>query len=188
MLIKIVIALVILIAAFLVVAALQPSAFRVERSATMSASPAIVFSQVNDLHKFQGWSPWARLDANCKTTYEGPPAGAGAAFSWDGNSQVGNGRMTITESQAPSLVRTRLDFEKPFKATNYAEFKFTPQGDQTLVTWSMVGQKNFICKAIGLLMSMDKMCGGQFEQGLSNMKQIVEAEAKTTPLPVAAAS
>jgi hypothetical protein len=134
-----------------------------------------VFEQVNDLQKFQDWSPWAKIDPQYKVTYDGPPAGSGASFAWAGNRQVGEGRMTVIESRPSELVRFRLEFLKPFKTTNTAEFDFKSAGNQTEVTWSMSGKNNFIFKAVGLFMDSDKMVGGQFEQGFANLKSVVEA-------------
>lgn len=166
------------VAFFLVFVATRPPEFRVERSAAISGPPDVVFDQVNDLHKWEAWSPWAKMDPNAKTTYEGPPAGVGAAFSWAGNGKVGEGKMTIIESRAGELVRFRLDFLKPFKGTNEAEFTFKPQGEKTLVTWSMQGRRNFMMKLFGLFMNCDKMIGCQFEKGLADMNAVVEAETK----------
>lgn len=178
-------AVVVLILGFLVVVAMQPPDFRVERKATIPARPAEVFAQVSDLHKWQAWSPWERLDPQLKRTYSESAAGTGASYAWVGNRNVGEGRMTITECRPNELVRIKLEFFKPFKATNTAEFTFQPQGDnQTLVTWSMYGPKNFFAKALHLLISMDKMCGGQFEQGLTNLKSAVTGNTSPSPAAV----
>ena len=155
MLTKIVIGVVVVIGVFAVVVAMRSSDFRVERSAVVSAPAPVVFAQVNDLHNWDAWSPFAKLDPAAKQTFEGPRAGTGAAFAWAGNKQVGEGRMTITESRPNKLVRFRLDFLKPFAVTNTAEFTFTPRGDQTEVTWSMSGRQNFMAKAFCMFMSMD---------------------------------
>ncbi|MSU69418.1 MAG: polyketide cyclase [Opitutaceae bacterium] len=178
MLKKILIALAVIIAGFLIIVALQPADYRVARSATISAPPAVVFAQVNDLHKWQEYSPWAKLDPAAKNTFEGPPAGTGAVFAWAGNADVGEGRMTITESRPDNLVRFKLDFVKPFASTATAEFAFQPAGNQTAVTWSMSGRKNFVSKAVCLFMNMDKMLGGDFEKGLANLKLLSEAATK----------
>jgi hypothetical protein len=178
MIAKILIALAVLIVVFLIVAAFQPEDFRVERSITISAPAALAFDQVNDLHKWQEMSPYAKLDLATKYTFTGPSAGPDAALAWVGNSKVGEGKMTITESRPNELVKMRLDFEKPFKSTCEAEFTFKPAGDQTTVMWGMSGKKIFVTKAMGLIMSMDKMVGGQFEEGLANLKTIAEAKAK----------
>lgn len=154
--------------------AMQPAAFRITRSALMAASPAVIFAQVNDFHQWGAWSPWAKLDLAAKISFEGTAAGVGAGFRWDGNKKVGTGMMTILDSRPSELIRIRLEFMKPFVATNAAEFTFVPEGDQTRVTWSMIGNNNFIAKAMNLVMNCDKMVGGMYEQGLANMKGIVE--------------
>jgi len=166
---------------FVVVAAMQSSDFTVSRSTSIAAPPEVIFVQVNDLHKWQAWSPWAKLDPNAKIVYEGPVAGVGAAYAWSGNMKVGEGRMVITESRTNEVVRFKLDFVKPMKATNVTEFTFKPDGNQTVVGWTMSGKKNFIAKAMGLFMSCEKMIGGNFEQGLASMKSLAEASAKTQP-------
>src|SRR5215203_2878282 len=137
-------------AGLLIVIARRPDEFRTVRSATFSASPEALFAYVNDLRKFQIWSPWARLDPSAKTTFEGPADGTGAVFKWAGSAKVGAGSMTIIESRPADLVRMRLEFLKPFRATNTAEFTFTQAGAGTQVTWSMTGRSNFVSKAVGL--------------------------------------
>jgi len=178
MLWKILIAVAVIVIGLAVVVALQPASFRVTRTAIISASPAAVFAQVNDFHNWMAWSPWEKLDPGMKRSYEGPPSGAGAMYAWSGNSQVGEGRMMVTESRPSELIRIKLDFEKPFRASNIAEFTFEARGGQTAVTWTMTGRKNFIAKAIHLVMSMDRMIGGAFEQGLSQMKAVVEGSRR----------
>jgi hypothetical protein len=162
------------VAVFAVVVAQQPSDFRIERSATMRAPAAAAFAQVNDFHNWRTWSPWEKIDPALKRSYEGPPAGAGATYAWQGNKDVGEGRMTIVESRPGELVRIRLEFFKPFAATNTAEFSFKPAGEDTSVTWTMTGQNSFFARAICVFVNMDKMVGGMFEQGLAQMKAVVE--------------
>jgi len=153
---KILIALAVIIIAFLGVVAMQPSQF----------------------HNWEAWNPWAKLDPAMKQTYEGAPAGAGAIYTWAGNSEVGEGRMTLTESRPSDLIRIELEFLKPFPGTSTAEFTFKPEDNQTAVVWSMAGKNNFMAKAVCLFMSMDKMIGGQFEKGLAQMKAVAEATPK----------
>jgi uncharacterized protein YndB with AHSA1/START domain len=181
MLIPILIVLAAIIVVFVAVVAMQPSEFRIARSATLSAPPPDVFAQVNDFHHWDAWSPWANIDPAMKQTYEGAPAGAGAIYSWYGNNKVGEGTMTLTESRPNDLIRIKLEFRRPFKATNTAEFTFKPDGNQTVVTWSMSGRNNFVFKAFGLFMNMDKMLGGDFEKGLAQMKSLVEAKHGDAP-------
>jgi hypothetical protein len=179
------IVLAVVIAAFLGLVAMQPNEFRVERSLTMVAPPADVFAQVNDFHNWEAWSPWIKLDPNAKGTYEGPAAGKGAIFRWSGNDDVGEGSMTITESNPNDLIRITLNFIKPFEDTATSEFTFQPEGDQTRVTWSMYGKNNFVGRAVCLLMDMDEMIGSKYEEGLASMKQIVESKPKEQPAPAA---
>ena len=174
----ILIALAVIIVLLVVIVVLQPSEFRVARSTTISAPPSAVFAQVNDFHKWETWNPWGKIDPAMKQTYEGAPAGIGAIYTWAGNNEVGEGRMTITESRPSDLIRIKLEFFKPFAGTNIAEFTFKPEGNQTAVTWSMEGKNNFMAKAIHLFMNMDKMIGGQFEKGLASMKSVVESAPK----------
>ena len=178
MLKNILITVAIIISVLAVVVALQPAEFRVARSATVSAPAQVVYAQVEDLRKWEAWNPWQKIDPAMKLTFAGPATGPGASYSWVGNNQVGEGRLTIIESRPNDLVRIKLEFMKPFAATNTAQFTFKPEGDKTAVTWSMQGNNNFIAKALHLVMNMDKMVGGQFEKGLADMKLVAEAAPK----------
>jgi hypothetical protein len=127
------------------------------------------------------WSPWAKLDPNAKNSFEGPESGEGAIFRWAGNDEVGEGSMTITESKPSELVRLKLAFVKPMEDTSDTEFTFKPDGERTMVTWTMSGTyKDFMSKAICMCMNMDKMVGGKFEEGLASMKAIVEKPSANT--------
>jgi hypothetical protein len=174
MLIKIILGLVVVIGALAAFVATRPSEFAVTRSATFAAPAATVFAQVNELKKWEAWSPWAKKDPQSKSTYAGPAAGKDASMTWAGNKDVGEGRMTIVESKANELVRFKLEFFKPFEATNEAQFTFKGEGDRTALTWTMTGRNNFIGKAMCLFFDMDKMVGGDFESGLQAIKGIVE--------------
>ena len=177
MLLRILLGLAVVIVLLLVVVALQPARFQVTRSATIAAPADVVFEQVNVLRNWEPWNPWLKLDADAKTTYEGPEQGEGAVCRWSGNKDVGKGSMTITESSAEKRVALRLDFLEPFKSTGYANFTFQPEGQETIVTWTMEGEKNFMAKAMHLVINMDKMIGGQFEQGLAALNTAAVAHA-----------
>ena len=178
MLKKILIALAAILVVFAIVVALQPADFRITRSITIAAPPATVFAQVNDFHQWEAWSPWAKLDPAMKSLYDGPTEGPGTIYTWAGNSKVGKGRMTITDSHPHDLVRIQLEFLEPMTATNTAEFTFKAEGGQTLVNWTMTGANNFMGKGFNLVMNMDKMVGGDFEKGLAQMKARLEAAPK----------
>jgi carbon monoxide dehydrogenase subunit G len=177
MLKKIVIALIVIIAAFLVIVAIEPSEFRVERTTTIAAPADAVFAQVNDLHKWDAWSPWAKLDPNAKIVFEGPEAGQGAAMSWAGNDKVGEGKMTVVESKPNDAVRLKVDFVKLFEGTSNSDFTFKPEGDGTAVTWTMSAHHNFIEKAFCLVMNGKKMIGDDLEKGLAQMKALAEQKS-----------
>jgi uncharacterized protein YndB with AHSA1/START domain len=174
MLFNLLLIVVLAIAALLVYASTRPDAFRLERTVVINAPPEKVFNLINDFHQWPQWSPWEHLDPALKRTYEGPEAGPGTVYAWDGNNKVGNGRMEILESQASTKVIIKLDFFKPFEAHNTAEFTLAPNDGGTQVTWAMFGPNNFIAKLMQTFFSMDKMVGGQFEQGLAQMKAAAE--------------
>ena len=158
------------IVAVLVIAASKPSTFRIERSATIPAPPERVFPLINDFHNWLTWSPWEKLDPLMKRAFSGPDAGTGAVYEWEGNKKVGQGRMEITESVPPSLVRIQLDFIKPFESHNTTEFALDRRGEGTHVTWTMLGQQPFMFKVMTLFVSIDKMVGKDFEAGLADLK------------------
>ena len=167
------------VAVFCAVVAMQPADFKITRSATFNAPPEKVFEQVNDFHKWEAWSPWAKIDPNMKATYSGAATGTGASYAWLGNDEVGEGKMTITESHPSDLVKIDLEFIRPFAAKNVTDFSIKPNGGRSDVTWTMTGTNNFMMKAFGMVMNMDKLVGGDFEKGLAQMKPIVEASAAT---------
>lgn len=178
MLVNILMVVAVLLVVFLVIVAMRPAEFRVTRSATIAAPAEAVFAHVNDLRKWDAWSPWAKLDPNEKKSIEGPSAGEGTICRWDGNKKVGAGSMTLIQSRPNELITLRLDFLRPFKATCTQQFEFRSAGDETMVTWTMAGQNNFMGKLMSLFMDCDKIAGGQFDQGLAQLKDVVEAEAK----------
>ena len=170
---KILIGFAALIVILLAVIATRPAEFRVVRSATLAASPAALFEQVNDHRKFTVWNPFMKLDPNVKNTYSGPEAGVGAVCSWDGNKDIGAGSSTIIESKPNELVRCRMDWKRPMEGVAFVDFTFKPSGDKTTVTWAMYGTNNFLGKAVSLFMDCDKICGPQFAQGLADLGKVV---------------
>lgn len=177
MVIKILLILVLVVVAILILAAFQSSTYRVVRSAVLAAPPASVFAHTNDLHSYQIWNPFGKSDTAARYAYEGPSTGVGSVLKWSGTGQTGEGTMTNVESRPNELVRYRLVFIKPMAGTGEMAFTLQLQGNQTLVTWSMEGDKVYLAKLMGLFMSMDKMLGGAFERGLAELKTIVEKDA-----------
>lgn len=166
---KIGIAVLVLLAVLGVTVALQPSHFRVVRSADVAAPPDAVFEQVNDFRKWAKWSPYDKLDPSMKKTFSGPPSGVGSEYAWAGNDKAGEGRMKITDSKPSQHIGIELSFIKPFAATNRASFDFQPAANGTRVQWAMEGENGFIGKAFCLVMDMDSLVGKDFEQGLANL-------------------
>jgi uncharacterized protein YndB with AHSA1/START domain len=166
--------LLIAVAAVLIYAATKPSDFRVQRTASIKAPPEKIFALINDLHDWSAWSPYEKRDPAMKRTFSGAERGRGAVYEWDGNNNVGKGRMEITDTSPPNKVVIKLDFIKPFEGHNVAEFTMAPQGDATNVTWAMYGPSAYITKLIGTFMNMDRMIGNDFEAGLANLKIVAE--------------
>lgn len=161
--------------AFVIMVALQPADFRITRSATINAPAETIFPLINDLHNWAAWSPWDKLDPTMKKTHDGSAAGVGASYHWNGNNKVGEGRMTITESRAPSHIGLKLEFLRPMRATNQTVFTLTSGSNGTTVEWAMTGKNNFVAKAFCMFMNMDKMVGKDFEKGLAQLKAVAEA-------------
>ena len=164
----------ILVAAVLMLAAGKPDTFRVERAMSIKAPPEKIFPLINDLRSWRLWSPWEKKDPGMKRTYSGSASGKGAVYEWDGNKDVGKGRMEITDAAAPSKVVIKLDFIQPFEGHNIAEFTLLPKGDATNVTWAMHGPSPLLAKVMQTVMNMDKMIGDHFEAGLVNLKTAAE--------------
>jgi uncharacterized protein YndB with AHSA1/START domain len=171
---KIAIVVVVLVAALLVFAATKPDTFRVQRAASIKAPPEKVFALLNDFQRWEAWSPWEKKDPAMKRTFSVVTSGKGAQYAWEGNREVGQGRMEIAESVPPSKVTIKLDFLKPFEAHNTVEFTLDPKGDATNVTWAMQGDTPYLAKIIHVFIDMDSMVGKDFEAGLANLKTLAE--------------
>jgi hypothetical protein len=169
MLMKILLGVAVLAVVMVVVVATRPGPFRIERSIRIAAPPSAAFPLVNDFHRWGAWSPWEGMDPNMKRFYEGAESGPGAVYRWSGDSKVGEGKMTIEQSR-PEKIVIKLEFFRPFKATNTATFTFTPDAGGTNVVWAMDGHNNFMAKAFHMVMDMDKLVGKDFEKGLAAMK------------------
>ncbi|MHB8272176.1 SRPBCC family protein [Bradyrhizobium sp.] len=162
------------IAAVLILASRKPDTLRVQRTAAIHAPPEKIFALIGDFRAWRAWSPYEDRDPDLQRSYSGADSGRGAVYEWNGNRQVGSGRMEILDAPAPSKVVIKLDFLKPFEAHNTAEFTFVPQGDTTNVTWLMHGPAPLMSKVMQVFMNMDNMIGKDFATGLANLKRITE--------------
>lgn len=162
------------IAGILILAATKPDAFVVERTTSINAPPEKIFPLINDYRNWGSWSPYEKVDPAMKRTFSGPTSGKGSVYEWHGNKNVGHGRMEIMDTSPPSRVTIKLDFYSPFEAHNVAEFKMKPEGNATQVTWAMRGPLPYMAKVMHTVFNMDRMVGGQFAEGLANMKSVAE--------------
>jgi uncharacterized protein YndB with AHSA1/START domain len=163
-----------LIAGVLLLAATKPDSFQVRRSASIKAPPEKVFALINDFKAWTAWSPWEKKDPAMKRSYGPTTSGKGAAYGWEGDKNVGQGSMEITDARSPSHIALKLDFLKPFEAHNTVEFTLTHEAGATSVTWTMTGPVPFFAKIIHVFVNMDKMVGKDFEAGLANLKREAE--------------
>jgi uncharacterized protein YndB with AHSA1/START domain len=162
------------IAIVLILAMTKPDTFSVQRAITIKAPADRIFPLINDFHQWGNWSPYENRDPAMKRSFSGAPSGKGAVYGWEGNKNVGSGRMEILDASAPSKIVIKLDFFKPFDGHNTAEFTMLPQGDATGVTWRMYGPAPFINKVMQVFMNLDTMIGKDFEAGLANLKNLTE--------------
>jgi hypothetical protein len=162
------------IAVVLILAATKPDSFSVERATSVTAPPDKIFPFIDDFHQWGAWSPYENRDPAMQRIYSGAASGKGAVYNWDGNSNIGSGRMEILESSAPAKIVIKLDFFKPFEGHNTAEFTILPQGDGTHVNWRMHGPASFISKLMQVFMNLDHTIGKDFEIGLANLKRLAE--------------
>ena len=167
-----------LLLALAVYVATRPPVLRVERSAVVGAPAAVVFPIINELHQWHRWSPYDKRDPDMKRTFDGPPAGPGSVYAWNGNKHVGEGRMTILESTPNERVHMKLEFVRPFACTNRVTFTLAPSAGGTRVSWLMEGKNTLTGKVLSLFINMDKMVGTDFEQGLSNLDAAARAVAQ----------
>ena len=169
-----IIAVLVLISGILLFAATRPDTFRVERTTHIKAPPEKIFPLITDFHRWEEWSPWEKVDPAVKRSYSGSANGVGAVYEWNGNKDIGQGRIEIVESSPPSRVVLKIDFIKPFEAHNQIEFTFRTQGDTTTVTQAMYGPSNFVSKLMHIFFNMDKMIGEKYEAGFASIKAIAE--------------
>ena len=172
--VTIAVVIVLAVAVVLILALRKPDIFRIQRTATIKAPAESIFTLINDFHRWGNWSPWENRDPAMKRTFGGAESGRGAVYAWDGNKNVGSGRMEILDTSAPSKITIKLDFFKPFEGHNTAEFTMLPQGDATHLVWAMRGPAPFMSKLMQVFMNLDHMIGKDFQAGLANLKKLTE--------------
>ena len=178
MIVQIIIVLVVVVGLFLTFIATRPGNFCIQRSRQIPVPSSVVYAIINDLHQWNRWSPFEKLDPNMQKTFSGSPIGPGSSYAWNGNNRAGEGRLTIVESNPDEAVKMDLEFSRPFRCKNRVTFAIEPQGQQTKVSWIMEGTNNFVGKIFGLLMNMEKMVGPDFEAGLASLEIAATADAQ----------
>ncbi len=168
----------VVLAGFLAFVATRPAHYHVERKVAINAPAEIVYAELEDLRRWAAWSPWDKIDPNLKKTFEGPERGVGQSYTWQGNDEVGKGKMTITSAEPLKRVGYKLEFFEPMESQAQADMKLTQAGDKHEVTWGMDGENNFVGKLFCVFVDMDKMIGKDFEKGLAQLKGVTEAEAE----------
>ncbi|MEU2255460.1 SRPBCC family protein [Nocardia xishanensis] len=149
--------------------------FEVVRRVVVSADPTHIHTLIDNFREWTKWSPWEDLDPQLQRTYSGAPSGVGAHYAWSGNRKAGAGNMEIV-SDAEREIGIRLEFLKPFKATNQVDFELNPtESGATEVVWRMTGQQQGLMALIGKVIPMDRMVGKDFEKGLTRLKATAEA-------------
>lgn len=169
----------VIVAGFLAFVAMRPAHYHVERSVSINAPADVIYAELEDLRKWAAWSPWDKIDPNVKKNFSGPEHGVGASYTWEGNREVGKGKLTISSAEPAKHIVYKLEFIEPMASVAEADMKIAQAGERAnKLTWGMDGDNNFVGKMFGVFMDMDKMIGSDFERGLTNLKGIAESEAQ----------
>ena len=161
----------------LLMAAMKPGSFSVSRTTTIAAPPEKIAALITDFQQWRSWSPWENLDPAMQRTFSGAASGKGAVYAWQGNKEVGRGRMEIVDAAAPARTVIKLDFLEPFASSNVTEFSLKPDGaasGRTIVTWTMTGPMLFVSRLMTVFVSMDALIGKDFDKGLASLKAAAE--------------
>src|SRR5215470_6024736 len=164
----------VVVGAVLAYAATKPDTFTVQRTASIKAPPEKIFPFINDMRTWVAWSPFEKKDPDMKRIYSGTESGKGSFYEWDGDRNIGRGRLEIADTKPPRKVVVNMHFIRPFEAHNVAEFTLEPNGDTTTVTWAMHGPVPYFAKIVHVFLNMDRMVGTDFETGLANLKVLTE--------------
>lgn len=184
MLVKIIGAVVLVLALFLGYVAMKPDGFSVTREVIISTTPTTIFPNLDVLSRLNVWNPWLKGDPKATITYAGPDSGIGATTSWEGQDS-GAGTSTITESLKDQVVRVKTEFLKPFPGHVEAEYVLKAEGQMTKVTWTIFGKNSFVPKLMGTFFSVDRMMGDYMIKGLNDLKAIAEASPTIQAAPAA---
>ncbi|MAU27425.1 MAG: polyketide cyclase [Muricauda sp.] len=159
----------------ILLALVAPKTYDVSRSIVINKPKSEVFEYLRFLKKQDEWSPWNKKDPDMQKEFRGTDGEVGAVSYWNGNKDVGEGEQEITKIVEGERVESELRFLKPWKSTSDAYMVTEDAGNgSTRVTWGFSGNNKFPMSIMMLFMSMDKMIGKDFEEGLANLKAKLE--------------
>ncbi|MFD0988174.1 SRPBCC family protein [Methyloligella solikamskensis] len=162
------------ITAVLAYAATKPDSFRYERSTVIAAEPEAIFPYLNDFKLGQKWSPFEDLDPDMERDISEQTSGEGATYVWNGDSNVGEGKLAIVDSVPNERVTLDLDFVRPMAGHSTVDYILQPADGGTKMTWAMYGPQPYLAKLMSVFIDCEKMVTENFEQGFVNLKREVE--------------
>lgn len=166
-----------LMAAYLLCCTLGISKFKTSKSIVINAASEQVFSEINDFKKWPAWSPWANRDKKMENTYTGNAGEIGHKNAWKSKSE-GSGSQEIIAIKNNEYIKSKLVFTD-WDGETFTELILKPEGQNTNLTWTMEGSEfPFMARGFIFLMGGNKMIEKDYEEGLANLKKVVEAKPK----------
>lgn len=165
------------VVAVLAYAATKPDNFRYERSTVIAASPETIYPYLNDLKLGQTWSPFEDLDPDMERNLSEQTSGEGASYAWSGDSNAGEGKITIVDSVPNERVTLDLDFVRPMEGHSTVDYILQPEGDGTKMIWAMHGEQPYIGKLMSVFIDCEKMIAENFEKGFANLKRELNGQS-----------
>lgn len=173
---KIGIAVVIILVVFIGYVSTRDGKFRYERSGVIKASAEQIFPYISNFRMGEQWSPYEKIDLNMKKTFAGNDGQVGSTMEFEGNSNVGSGKLEMLQIVPNESVQIRLTMLKPMHGVNIIDYKLTAEPEGTKFTWIMTGEGGFMSKLMNVLIDCEKMVGDQFSQGINNLKTVIESQ------------
>lgn len=173
-----VIVIILIIGLFFIIPLFLDTEYNLKRTILVNAEKEKVKNYMGNFDNFQEWSPWAEMDDDMEVEISGKPGTVGSKYEWEGNEDVGEGVMTITDV-SNDTVKIQLVFEEPFESESPTYYAFKDIDGKTEVTWYMEGEMAYPWNIMGLFFSMEDAIGKDFEKGLEKLKTAVEEQSKS---------
>jgi hypothetical protein len=150
--------------------------YSVEREATINKPKQEIFEYAKYLKNQENYSVWAKIDPEMKREFRGEDGTVGFVAAWDSeNPQAGKGEQKIIAIEEGSRIDYELHFLKPFESTDYAYLSFDSVNDSvTTVKWGFNGEMKYPMNLMMLSMNMEEMLAPDLQNGLNNLKIIIE--------------